>query len=1043
MQLPIYKKSRFFTFFGDDGFNPASLGATYFQAQGGSKEGNTLFSKTGDDTRDLQPRYVRHLNGTIQYGVVPDNAAFDITDNLTVIVVAKNDDTSIAAATEYLVAKYDINNEREWALRFDSDETLTVTYGGATGAFVGTVKAATPSDVENKNIYAFSFEAGVTELYVNKTQLGKQAGTGTPPSVLYNGTANLSIGSLLSSGVGGTEWDGIIFEVIIFKGDSTVLTPEQISDINDSLVANPTKNIQDTVYGLAGQTVVEHWKLDENTGDVFYGAANGLNGTWQNSPTIETTTEDVSNYPNRVGYSEYMNFDGVDDNILFPSLARQTGVTMQASVNTVDTQGVLFADNTDSGNDGWAILWQNGSSSGAVASGVVYDSVLVDNVVISPLTRDSLYQAVSDGRTHVVKITGVDMSGDKFGGGLRVGDLQHTTTFRASGSIFDVKMFNSANDLIQHNQGYGNTDAAWLDQVGLNNGTVNGSPETIFIPRNESDVTKDVFGNPLQNTGKAKSRAIKRDNNCIVLNGTTQYGLIVDDSTLKVNDFIWRGTAQKQTNGAFQYLQSIGFQVAGGAGIAGFGLRFTNTDTLQTLVSNGSSFDADVSTATFTDTTAYYDVIAIKNGTSLKVYVDYVLVIDATVSATIDYVSATDQQTVVGAGLSNSSFANPINGKLFNLQYAAYSAENETKVLAGEDMDADLFDIPISEGSGDYSYSTDYETSGIKITWVNAPTWGNQDVYASNWLNGFNKYAVFNGTNYSVDTNVPPAIVSNDKDYTISIRAVSSDIEYLMAVGDALSPYSSMFIVGLGNGNIFWNNGTGFGATTTTYNDGEPHMFTYVVAGATNTAKGYVDGVYVGQVTAPQTTATTNVIIGSRGSQDVSFNKGKTYDFYAYNRQLTDAEILTLWENPATEQVSDGLVTHQLGYGATPWADTQGNYNGVASGTASSVRIPANGTTDAFGQPIRNLPVLGHNDAEETLDYINTGVGGVAIPETAFLSDMTADLSAFEFNQDISSDDNMFYKHETYADTKHTIYLEDLTGSDITKAEEKIGNGGK
>ena len=63
-----------------------------------------------------------------------------------------------------------------------------------------------------------------------------------------------------------------------------------------------------------------------------------------------------------------------------------------------------------------------------------------------------------------------------------------------SGTMYDI----SINGVATYT-GNGNTDADWTDQIGSNDGTVNGSPALLRIPADTSDPTKDVYGDTLTN----------------------------------------------------------------------------------------------------------------------------------------------------------------------------------------------------------------------------------------------------------------------------------------------------------------------------------------------------------------------------------------------------------------------------------------------------------------------------------------------------------------------------------------------------------------
>jgi len=282
------------------GFDPNSIAGLYFSSS--LQSGNRLLSTTGTDTRLLKDRFVNHLDGSTEYGEVPDNTDLDITDNLTVIVRAKNDNSSLSNHN-FMFGKYDTgDDEREWALAFNPDEEFGIFFGSSSGTFFGSYVTDSAVDLENIKTYGVTFSGGTVKVYLDGIE---QAASGSAPSSINNETAPLSIGAVLSSGAVTDPWDGHIYEAIILAGDSGVPTDEQILSIHEGLRANPSVNAHIAIYGISGQTVAAHYKLDENTGStLFDSSGNGNDGTWQNSPTVETTTQDVMSWQNQVGYTD-------------------------------------------------------------------------------------------------------------------------------------------------------------------------------------------------------------------------------------------------------------------------------------------------------------------------------------------------------------------------------------------------------------------------------------------------------------------------------------------------------------------------------------------------------------------------------------------------------------------------------------------------------------------------------------------------------------------------------------------------------------------
>ena len=73
-------------------------------------------------------------------------------------------------------------------------------------------------------------------------------------------------------------------------------------------------------------------------------------------------------------------------------------------------------------------------------------------------------------------------------------------------------------------------------------------------------------------------------------------------------------------------------------------------------------------------------------------------------------------------------------------------------------------------------------------------------------------------------------------------------------------------------------------------------MFTLVWDLSSETYKGYVDGVYLGQsAVVSGYGAAGNIIIGSRGDQTTSFSSGSMWGVNAWQRELTAQEVLDLY----------------------------------------------------------------------------------------------------------------------------------------------------
>ncbi|AKA60275.1 hypothetical protein P8625_24 [Verrucomicrobia phage P8625] len=84
--------------------------------------------------------------------------------------------------------------------------------------------------------------------------------------------------------------------------------------------------------------------------------------------------------------------------------------------------------------------------------------------------------------------------------------------------------FSKSGSVVLSSNGYGNTNADWVDTVGSNNGTVNGSPSNLLIPASDATPTNDALGNAI-----AEPRPTADTWN---LFGDGEYGRVADADSL-------------------------------------------------------------------------------------------------------------------------------------------------------------------------------------------------------------------------------------------------------------------------------------------------------------------------------------------------------------------------------------------------------------------------------------------------------------------------------------------------------------------------------
>jgi hypothetical protein len=111
---------------------------------------------------------------------------------------------------------------------------------------------------------------------------------------------------------------------------------------------------------------------------------------------------------------------------------------------------------------------------------------------------DVLNGIVDSGQPLTVGSGQIIASSKSYSSGIFYNARLHGSTLSGSQVTGLVSNVDSGLEVWKQN-GYGNTDADWTDQVGSNDGTVNGSPALLRIPADTSAPTKDVLGDTLTN----------------------------------------------------------------------------------------------------------------------------------------------------------------------------------------------------------------------------------------------------------------------------------------------------------------------------------------------------------------------------------------------------------------------------------------------------------------------------------------------------------------------------------------------------------------
>ena len=1055
------------------GFNPASIvdgnGNKLLKQQlftSTAMSGSTIFDERTNkgDARDIQLRYVNHLDGTTQYGLVLDDATLDITNNLTVIVVAKNDKSSLDTP-ESMVAKYDQgNNRRTWEILQTATQTFGLNLGTADGTFAGRWESDTAVAVEDKGFYAATFDSGVVKLNYQGSEVAGSATTGTIPSVINTETTPLTIGSALNNNAYAKGFDGIIYELIIIRGDSAPLTQAQIADVYDSISAIPTKDIQDTVYGLTGQDVRGHYELATNTGSgIFDSSGKGNHGTWQNSPTIEITDEDVISYQNEVGFSQRTYFDGVDDVVVLPtSIRTQFGgkgkIEFAAKIYipqypTITTTSI-FAVPINDGSSGFRFGVDTGGNLNIGGRRVTSDTFAQFTIPISLGKHDVRAYLDYQNQEYGLKIDDAEWvtgatSFASGAGNYTVGTLSSIgATFGSVNGVANTFWLGTISDcellyddvLASTWSGYDATVAGWADALGSNSATsLTGSPANISIPRNEATPTEDVFGNPLQFTGEVPYNALAKQSNCIDLNGTNQYISVLDNADLDITDNLSVVIRAKSDLAELSADSTLIGKWLGTGDEREWILLYNDTDEkLRLSLGNPSTgvgqceYDSDAAVDIENANSVGFTFSA---GT-IQLYVNGVAI---TGSVTTGSIPSTlyNGTANLNIGATNEGAAAFFNGQLYDARIYKDTILTAAEMLAihngteGEVSATRAAHYPIANGEG--SRTPDVSGNGNHGTLMNSPTWSKQDVYHYNLKYGCNRYMWFDGVNDKLTVSGLGAYSGYDEgSLEIKFSTLSDTNTFFSVSGAGANNY---FVFGLdssGRANLQFRGLSSAPALdfnekrgSTALNDGNPHTIKWSFDGSSYalevdgvveaiTTESGSDNAWFGDLNTSQTQVTS---IGAFTTTSTSrYTEGLIYDIIATNS--SDVKIHE-WNLRGVDDITDKV----------------GSFNLSAVGSPVNYYAPAvSETLDVYGSTILgtgNIYNKKRNWAETEIDF----TGGVASPVAVQLG--WVDDWAFNdaetnprFHRDVTVD-----TVEAQAD-RFLAYSETLSGTNLTKVNK-------
>jgi len=767
------------------------------------------------------------------------------------------------------------------------------------------------------------------------------------------------------------------------------------------------------------------YNLNHASGTTAYDSSgNGNHGTLQNGAAfvVDNTLPPEADKLNLEGFSRRMLFDGVNDFVdLGASFLNVSGaeIRITAKIEVGGNPRVIVSQggatggwvvNTDTNNKLRIVIKQNGStstyrtilSSVVLSEGQIYDI----DVKFSQDTATVIINGVEDASVNIGSPVGVygDSVSNVFIGARGDNSLWW------EGLIFDCNLYLDDVLLSSYN-GYGNTDANWTDQIGSNNGTVNGSPENLLLPRDESDPANDIDGNPLQYSGSVYPRRPEyRDSYCGKPDGVDDRIDGHTDVLTRTNNITYLKFKVTKAAGKITYL--VNHSHAGNGG-SGFGPRLRVYHDAMELRIFGN-----------TGTYPYWDItddfFDQWNTLAVRWKIDV-----ANVEMSLNG-SAWRGVDSVGIPIGDWGQA--------RTRYWSFAGHTDSSVLElgevalySDETDYDNGDAAYRHVFGEGVGAALHDVSGNNrpATLVNATTategagfWAGRidgEENALNNNNGFSKRMLFDGVDDYVNLGN-----SADFDFTNNI-----DITLHALIDDNTNSHE---FVGKGTGtttnwNIDYNSGIRFFGYESTVLKGitasAPTLTNNTKAKIRCTFNGttwkiYVDDVEVRSVTdaCTLTTNSNNVLVGERGSVSLS---GTMYDISI-----------------------NGVATY-TGNGNTDadWTDQIGSNDGTVNGSPALLRIPADTsdpTKDVYGDTLTNPAITdGYNGAETELDAYNIAEGDNPSPET----NNNPDLESIEFGADFASNDAAYMRLKSSTENDRLItFADDLTGDDKELVEK-------
>jgi hypothetical protein len=242
------------------------------------------------------------------------------------------------------------------------------------------------------------------------------------------------------------------------------------------------------------------------------------NGTVNGSPVTVGQKRETILQTAGEDFNKRMWFNGVNDNVYRSVANFRSGdssgrikVSFYFSSNG-STQSIFStSDESSNGSYIWLALTTSGNVVINVISGGTTETISSDDPVpvgwntLEFSSSGSSWTLLANGASLSFTMTNGTNSGRWFSSvnlrdNISVGLLvRNTSILPFEGIISNLEIYDASNDLVFHWLGNGNTNADWTDQIGSNNGTVNGSPSLYHVAESETTAGIDALGTAIVN----------------------------------------------------------------------------------------------------------------------------------------------------------------------------------------------------------------------------------------------------------------------------------------------------------------------------------------------------------------------------------------------------------------------------------------------------------------------------------------------------------------------------------------------------------------